>query len=320
MAITYWVGSSNHGHISNPQNMLTDFIQQNYWATDVNLKNRLNKNILAALKAIKINDRFSVSSLRNRYQEVDVKMTGTVTSIDDADNGRLEIAWDEEQDLYSGVIPIGTKNENWHQPLFQVTTADNITLIFPDSIINKKVARIVSNELEWKRPSGTMGKGTSKDSQEGQFGYGLEEWLFDTSKVIDGFHYGFLEPIRKGQSAHANKVYPIWLYSTHGITKKHYWIGEIKKVIVIDEAEAAVIKQKYKESGWLKEMESEITSSGANAEGFLGLPGCNLFNIKFKPEDLIVNKEIIELADAHPVNKVKKYTFANFTEAFIVGK
>lgn len=318
MAIAYWVGSSNHGHIGNPQNMLKDFTQQNYWATDVNLKNRLNKNILDGLKAIKVNDRFAVSSLRNRYQDVDVKVIGTVTNIDDAENGRLGIAWDEDQTLYSGIIPLGTKNESWHQPLFKVTTAENITLVFPDSIINKKVARIAWNDEGWKKPSGVRGKASSNDTLEGKFGFGLEEWLFDVSKIVDGYHYGFLEPIRKGQVAQANKSYPIWLYTINGATKKRYWIAEIKKTIVIDEAEATFVKQKYQELGWLKEMQKQITAAGSKGDDLAAYVAPDLFNVKFKPEDLIINEEVKELSDTHPANKVTKYSFANFTEAFIV--
>lgn len=318
MAIAYWVGSSNHGHISNPQNMLKDFVQQNYWATDVNLKNRTNKNILDALKAIKLNDRFAVSVLRNRYQDVDVKVIGTVTSINDAESGRLEITWDEDQDLYSGAIPVGTKNENWYQTLFKVTTSDNITQVFPNSIINKKVARLTWNEQGWKRPSGITGKSSLKGTPEADFGYGNEEWLFDSSKTLDGYQYGFLEPLREGHAGHANKTYPIWLYSINGLTKKRYWIGEIKKAVIIDEAEAVVVKQKYKELGWLKEMEKDITLAGASKESFSLDEGLNLFNVKFKPEDLIVNKEPIELSDNHPVKKVTKYNFANFNETFII--
>ncbi len=320
MAIAYWVGTSNHGHVGNPQNMLNDFIQKSYWATDLNLKNRDNKHILLLLKAIKVNDRFSVSSLRNRYQNVDVKVIGTVTNIDAAENGKLEITWDKDQDLYSGLIPLGTKNENWYQALFKVTTTENIVQIFPESIINKKVARLTWNELGWERPSGVKGKSTLKETYEGQFGYGHEEWLFDITKVIDGYHYAFLEPIRAGQAGHANKSYPIWLYAINGSTKKRYWIGEIKNTIVIDEAEAAFAKQKYQELGWLKEMEKQITASGANKEGFSQYTGLNLFNIKFKPQDLIVNNVPVELAAEHPVYKITRYAFANFTEAFTVDQ
>lgn len=319
MATAYWVGTSDHGHISNPQNMLKDFIQQSYWSTDLNLKNRINKNVLDGLKAIKLNDRFAVSVLRNRYKDVDVKVIGTVTGISEAENGKLEIAWDGDQELYSGAVLTGTKNENWYQTLFKVTTPENITQVFPDSIINKKVARLTWNDQGWKKPSGVKGKSSQSDTHEGQFGYGHEEWLFDDSKIIDGYHYGFLEPIRKGQTSHANKSYPIWLYSINGLTKKRYWIGEIRKTLVIDEVEATFVKKKYQEMGWLKKMENEITSSGANKEGFSDYAGLNLFNIKFKPEDLIVNKDPVELSDDHPVKKITRYSFANFTEAFIVA-
>lgn len=319
MATAYWVGTSDHGHISNPQNMLKDFIQQSYWSTDLNLKNRINKNVLDGLKAIKLNDRFAVSVLRNRYKDVDVKVIGTVTGISDAENGKLEIAWDGDQELYSGAVLTGTKNENWYQTLFKVTTPENITQVFPDSIINKKVARLTWNDQGWKKPSGVRGKASSNDTLEGKFGFGLEEWLFDIDKIVDGYHYGFLEPIRKGQASQANKSYPIWLYTINGLTKKRYWIAEIKKTIVIDEAEATFVKQKYQELGWLKEMQKQITSAGSKGEDISAYAAPDLFNVKFRPEDLVINEEVFELSDTHPANKVTKYAFANFTEAFIVA-
>ena len=316
MAVKYWVGSPNHGHMSNPNNMFNEFKKDSFWSTDLKLKIRNNKAVADALEGIKVNDRFAISSLRNKYRDVHIIAIGTVTGIDSADQGKLDIDWDEDQELYQGVIPLGTKNENWQLTLIQLTTNDNITLIFPDAIINKKVARLAWNTLGWRRPSGLTGKATAKDTHEGKFGYGPDEWMFDTSKVIDGYQYGFLEPIRKGQTTHAGKAYPIWLYGIDGQTKKRYWLGEIKRAIVLNEEEANNIKKEYKKHKWLEKMEGEIASSGANKEGFSEYTGLDLFNIKFKPEDLIINKEPIELPEDHPANKITRYSFANFNEAF----
>lgn len=316
MTVKYWVATSNHGHISSPKNMLNDFIKEVFWATDAKLKARENSNIAAALSEISINDRVAISSFRNNYKTVQIAALGTVIGINDRDQGKIEILWDAEKELYKGPIPIGTKRENWQQALFQLTTVENIRLIFPDAVINQKVTRLAWNELGWKRPSGLKGKSESPDTHEGQYGYGHEEWLFDTSKLIEGYHYGFLEPIRKGQNSHANKTYPIWLYSIDGATKKRYWVGFIKRAIVIDEVEAVHVKHEYEQRGWLEKMEDDILLSGSNKEGFSDYAGLNLFNIKFKPEDLVVNDEPIELPEGHPVAKITRYTFANYDGSF----
>ena len=68
-----------------------------------------------------------------------------------------------------------------------------------DDVINevwysnqKRLARIAYNEEGWQRPSGQYGKSKSKNSHEGKYGYGNEEWLFDKERLMDGYHYAFL--------------------------------------------------------------------------------------------------------------------------------
>ena len=319
MAVKYWVATSNHGHIMDPKEMLGDFIQNDYWATDLKLKVKENKNVVSALNGIKVDDKIALSSFRNKYRTVHITVTGTITGIENAETGKFEVLWDIDPELYQGLIPAGTKNENWHQALFQLTTKENITLIFPEAVINTKVAAIAWNTLEWKLPSGATGKTKSAQTHEGQFGYGHEEWLFDTSKIIDGYHYGFLQPIQKAKTDHTNKTYPIWLYSIDESTGKRYWIGEIKRAIVIGESEADTIKQKYIAHKWLEEMENQAINSGSHQKGFSDYAGINLFNIKFKPQDLILNEVAILLPKDHPANKVVRYVLADFKETFIIS-
>ena len=59
----------------------------------------------------------------------------------------------------------------------------------------RRMARICWNDNGWVFPSGRLGKSKDKKSHEGKYGYGHEEWLMDTSKLINGYNYGFLEPI-----------------------------------------------------------------------------------------------------------------------------
>lgn len=84
----------------------------------------------------------------------------------------------------------------------------------------KRVARICWNKYGWVKPSGKEGKSRYKDSHEAQYGYGHEEWLFDIGKTINGYHYGFLEPVRKQQNAYAGNTYDIWLYTINEVSKK----------------------------------------------------------------------------------------------------
>lgn len=185
--------------------------------------------------------------------------------------------------------------------------------------IEKRVARICWNDKSWIEPSGNSGKSNDKKSHEYRFGYGHEEWLFDTSKIIEGYHYAFLEPIYKQHQAYENKKYNIWLYSINGETKKRYYIGEINNTIVIDKAEAEKIYNQYKENGWLDEMTEQLRLSHTNKEGLSGFLNAksDLFNIKFKPIDVDF-KGYSELPKDHVAYTVSRYSFNLYRDNYSI--
>jgi len=185
---------------------------------------------------------------------------------------------------------------------------------FEKEIIEKRISRLTWNTNGWVKPSGSEGKSKNKNTHEGTFGYGHEEWLLDISKIIDGYHYGFLEPIRKQQSVYLNKTYDVWLYTIDNISKKRYWVGEINKVEVIDSKEAERIKEIYVKNGWHQEMESQIIECEANAEGFSDWKGVELFNIRFLPSDLNFNSDYYELPKENKIYELSRYNFANYSE------
>jgi hypothetical protein len=184
---------------------------------------------------------------------------------------------------------------------------------FGKTKIEKRIARLTWNNNGWVKPSGPNGKSKNKDTHEGKFGYGHEEWLFDTSKLIDGYHYGFLEPIRKQQQAYINNIYDIWLYTIDSISKKRFWIGEISNVEVIDNALAESIKEIYIQNNWHNEMESQIIDCGANADGFSDWNGVDLFNVRFLPSEINYS-DYYELPKENRIYEQSRYSFANYNE------
>lgn len=183
-------------------------------------------------------------------------------------------------------------------------------------INEKRIARLCWNDKGWVLPSGKYGKSEHENSHEAVHGYGHEEWLFDTSKLIDGYHYGFLEPIKKQQKAYSNNLYDVWLYSIDGNTKKRYWIGEIRNLHVLDANTANDVKTEYAKRGWLNEMEEQIKASGANAKGFSNWEGVDLFNVRFQPKDIILNDPYFEIPQNNPVSKQPRYAFIFFKDEF----
>ncbi len=182
----------------------------------------------------------------------------------------------------------------------------------------KRVARICWNDKGWVIPSGIIGKSKYEESHEARYGYGHEEWLFDIGRVIDGYHYGFLEPVRKQQDAYTGKTFTIWLYTIDNRTKNRYWVGEIFGAEVISITEADRIKKEYIRKGWLSVMEEQIRNSGANPKGFSNYKGVDLFNIRFKPNDYRLNNPYFELPQNHPINQQSRYSFGRFDDEYIL--
>jgi hypothetical protein len=158
-----------------------------------------------------------------------------------------------------------------------------------------KLSKICWNTENWKFPSGSQGKSVSVESYEAGSGYGHEEWLFDKSKIIDGYHYAFLQPLNIKTDRHENKVYNISLFTTNN-RDKQYFAGEIRNVECISSDESARVYNIYKANGWIEKMREDIQMVGANYKKFNETPPEIFFNIRFKFQDVILSDELIEIA------------------------
>lgn len=63
-------------------------------------------------------------------------------------------------------------------------------------------------------------------------------------------------------------------------------------------------------------MEEQIVASGATNPGFSKLQGLDLFNIRYKIENLKANDPYFELPKKHPIIEQSRYTFAHFKDDF----
>lgn len=185
------------------------------------------------------------------------------------------------------------------------------------SVDGDRISRVCWNEYGWVRPSGRNGKSNDPETHEGQYGYGHEEWLGDTSKIIEGYHYGFLESVRKEQAAFVGKRYNIDLFAIDSLTNQRYHVGKITNTEIIDSVQASIIKGEYVRRGWLEEMKQQIIIAGANNDGFSDWNGIDLFNLRFKPEDLHFFSNYLPTNDER-ILRIKRYTLT-YKEADIIS-
>jgi hypothetical protein len=317
----YWVAGSYYGPFPGNQiDMIADFTKEGYWQTDHDPLTKEGKKIYSYLTQIKINDRLCLRYLNRRGGTVELVQMGTVSGLKNISDGKVEVKWDYNSPEKTIKKPSGQGAGNWWTTIFQLKDQRYIEEVFEEKELQRRACRITWNTNGWVMPSGPTGKSKSTDAHEGNYGYGHEEWLFDTGKIIDGYHYSFLEPIRKNQDAYTNQNFNIWLYSINGQTKDRYWIGEINNVNVIEREESDKIYEIYLQKGWIKEMEDQIKFSGGTDAGFSDWKGINLFNVKFKISDIKIQEDYVLIPKENPINILSRYVFANFKEEFILEK
>ena len=160
------------------------------------------------------------------------------------------------------------------------------------------------------------GKVSNKNSgaYEAKTGFGHEEWLLDTNKLIDGFHYTYIQAIGQHKSKYIGETYNIFIYSINSKTKERFWLGEIKNVEVVDDNESKNIYKAYVNRGWLKEMYAQLQDIGADVNEFKSIPPENFCCIKYKTEDLSILDEPRRFDKNDPAVKSDYYNLKNKTE------
>lgn len=167
---------------------------------------------------------------------------------------------------------------------------EKLKKLVTERIVNRRMARICWNENGWSSPSGRAGKSKNKKSYENKLGFGHEEWLLDANKVIDGYHYGYLQAVTHAWDSYVGKSMDVFLYTKNGDSGEVFWVGRINNVEVISKKESERIREIYEEEGWLEKMEGQLASAGINLpeSPFSNDP---VVNFRYKPSDLLILDE-----------------------------
>lgn len=178
-----------------------------------------------------------------------------------------------------------------------------------------KIARICWNTEGWHKPSGKTGKSKGKEAYENRFGYGHEEWLLDPTKLIDGWHYAYLQPIGQHRSKYIGETYNISLYAINNETKKRWWLGRILDVVVTTPEESQKVYAIYKQKGWLKEMEEQLRNVNADVHDFREetVPE-NFAVIRYRPKSLDLLDTPLEFSRNDPAISANYYKLMNYKQ------
>lgn len=159
-----------------------------------------------------------------------------------------------------------------------------------------KITRLSWNTNAWRNPSGWLGKSRNESTHEGKHGFGFEEWLFDYSKGINGYQYGFIRGFETKNQKHANKIYNVHLYSQNNLGQ-YFYVGHIKQLEGISKQESEVIYKEYRFRNWLPEMEKTLVEVEADVAKFRSVDPQLFCNVRFKPANVVEMPEMEELSD-----------------------
>jgi hypothetical protein len=183
--------------------------------------------------------------------------------------------------------------------------------------VEERIARICWNTNGWQFPSGDEGKSAGVFTYEQKQHFGHEEWLFDRTKDIEGYHYGYLEPVNR--DCYRGKDYNIHLITFSKKSGKLY-LGLIRNVHCLSEEEANTAYKIYQKNGWIKEMKASVKHVGGDTKK-LDKESIHIFNIRFKFQDVDVDLNSPRLlSEDDPNTKGLYYQLMHMKSPFKFGK
>jgi hypothetical protein len=195
--------------------------------------------------------------------------------------------------VFSSLLPLYERVESFDEVVEAAATASAF-----------KVARLCWNTNDWQSPTGRDGKVGNRNSFEGVHGFGHEEWLLDHGRLLDGWKYGFIQPLNRSFGKYAGSTLNLLLYTIDNRTKCRYWVASIRGVEVLTPEQASHTVRTFKKNGWLHEMRRQVRMRRLNDATLTVAKPQELLNLRYRPEhctrfDPMIEFPANELPGAH---------------------
>ena len=185
---------------------------------------------------------------------------------------------------------------------------------FSSKTIDRRLMRLTWNENNWEHPSKKKWRKSDQGKKgvayEKQYGFGHEEWLFDSRFRLNGYQYGYIRGVG-GMSEEEEFLDEIQLFTIDENTKNRYLIGILHNVEIIDgyEEELKLIQPVI--DRYTGAMSNELKASKADFKHFekTGFRP----NVKFKWSDAIIYNDKI------PCKYLEGYKYNRF-QPFILNE
>ena len=173
-------------------------------------------------------------------------------------------------------------------------------------LLSNKYCRICWNTSGWRKPTGDAAKIETAKSYCKEHGFGHEEWLFNYEWIIDGYRYGFLQPMGKYYGSYIRQNCSVLLYTVTP-EKETLLVAKIDNVYVPDRSELKRVLNISRERGWLDEMRRDVKRVGGSAEVLNGSEPEVIANVRFRPENVEVFDPRRRVVGEHKILRLRRY-------------
>ena len=170
-----------------------------------------------------------------------------------------------------------------------------------------KLARLSFNSSGWEHPTGEAAKLEGHGSYNRDQGFGHEDWLFRFSWSIDGWKYGYLQPVSRARERMIRQVLDVTLYTLRPKKERQY-IANIYSAEVLTDEQAKLALAAFHDHGWLGIMKAEVAAVQGNS-AILDRPTKphHILNIRFRRDDVDFFSSDIIAMDNDPLVKYQRY-------------
>ena len=172
--------------------------------------------------------------------------------------------------------------------------------------MKNKFTRICWNTEDWRFPTGNAATLETSGTYAATHGFGHEEWLFNFEWIIDGYRYGYLQPISKYYGRYSGGHCSILLY-TFTREREYLLIGRIDNSYVPYVDELNRVLEISAENGWIQEMISDVERIGGNSAELDNPEATAISNIRFRPEDVQIFDPRPRVVGNHVIANQRRY-------------
>ena len=178
--------------------------------------------------------------------------------------------------------------------------------------LDSYAARVCWNSKGWIYPTGEAAK-IESNTYTTERGFGHEEWLFNYEWILDGWKYGFLQPVNRSLAKVEGETIDVRLYTITS-DAKWYYVGHLRRCEVLTEKLAESARAEFKRRGWFREMKTQVRRVEGDIEGLNYARATLLFNVRFRQEDAAQYAPIVPVGPKDAIRKLRRYTLVHLDD------